>query len=275
MLGLAVAAGLLVLVPAAPAAQAEECGVITPYPGDEAPKADIAAWMARGAAARGIPGELPVMAGLVESELRNLKSGDADAKGYFQMRESVWGASYPGFPDDPELQLDWFLDQAAKVRTPPYPPETGWGEWAADVEKPAAQYRGRYQLRLNEARTLVGAGCTPADTAPPTTSVDAPPRQRAVRARSIRVTVGCPAEACTVGVGAVVRLGPRPTLTAPVVTLAPGQVTTVRLKLRRAVRRLVARALDNHPRVRADVTVTTADPAGNTSVATQKVRITG
>jgi hypothetical protein len=27
-----------------------------------------------------------------------------------------------------------------------------WGEWIADVERPAAQYRGRYQLRLSDAR---------------------------------------------------------------------------------------------------------------------------
>ena len=33
-----------------------------------------------------------------------------------------------------------------------------WGEWIADVERPAEQYRGRYQLRLDEARGLLGAG---------------------------------------------------------------------------------------------------------------------
>ena len=31
-----------------------------------------------------------------------------------------------------------------------------WGDWIADVERPAAQYRGRYQLRLGEARGLLG-----------------------------------------------------------------------------------------------------------------------
>ncbi len=30
-----------------------------------------------------------------------------------------------------------------------------WGEWIADVERPAEQYRGRYQLRLEEARKLL------------------------------------------------------------------------------------------------------------------------
>jgi hypothetical protein len=275
VLSLAVAAGLLVLAPAAPAAPADECGVTAPYPGDQAPKSDIAAWMARGAAARGIPGELPVMAALVESELRNLKSGDSDAKGYFQMRQSIWSAAYPGFPDDPELQLDWFLDQASVVRQPPYPTEAGWGEWAADVERPAAQYRYRYQLRLQDARTLIGAGCTPADTAPPETSVRAPARQRAVRARSIQVTVGCPSEPCTVEVRAKLRLGPRPTLAAPAATLVAGEVTTLRLKLKRPVRRLVAQAVARYPRVRADLTVVTTDAAGNAGTVTRRVRITG
>jgi hypothetical protein len=30
-----------------------------------------------------------------------------------------------------------------------------WGDWIADVERPAEQYRGRYQLRLDEARSLL------------------------------------------------------------------------------------------------------------------------
>jgi hypothetical protein len=30
-----------------------------------------------------------------------------------------------------------------------------FGEWIADVERPAAQYRYRYQLRLSEARKLL------------------------------------------------------------------------------------------------------------------------
>jgi len=30
-----------------------------------------------------------------------------------------------------------------------------WGEWIADIERPAAQYRYRYQLQLEAARQLV------------------------------------------------------------------------------------------------------------------------
>ena len=46
------------------------------YPGDDAARERIARWMARGAADRGIPHELPVMAGIAESGLRNLR-GDS------------------------------------------------------------------------------------------------------------------------------------------------------------------------------------------------------
>ena len=34
-----------------------------------------------------------------------------------------------------------------------------WGEWIADVERPAEHLRGRYQLALEEARTLMRLGC--------------------------------------------------------------------------------------------------------------------
>jgi hypothetical protein len=273
---LALLAGLLgAPVVVASEAQAAECPATMPYPGDTAPKAAIAAWMATGAAARGIPGELPVMAALVESELVNLKSGSADAKGYFQMRESIWSGTYPGFPDNPELQLDWFLDQAVKVRTPPYPDETKWGEWAADVERPAAKFRGRYQLRLGDARLLIGPACTPPDTVVPLTEVRAPARQNALKGQGVRVSVSCPAEQCTVDVRGRVLLGKRPRLTAPPATLAPGQHAMFRLHLRPGVRRLVAWSLEHHQRVPVRLTVTTTDASGNATVSKTTVRITG
>src|SRR4051794_38520232 len=70
----------------ASSADASTCVSPAAYPGDDAPKEKIAAWMAVGAGARGIPGELPVMAALVESGMENLDYGDADSLGYFQMR---------------------------------------------------------------------------------------------------------------------------------------------------------------------------------------------
>src|SRR6185437_14500944 len=47
-------------------------GTPTAYPGDTASQDQIAAWMAGEAQARGLPGELPVMASLVESGMHNL-----------------------------------------------------------------------------------------------------------------------------------------------------------------------------------------------------------
>ncbi len=105
------------------------------------------------------------MAALVESGVRNLNFGDADSVGFFQMRLSIWNqGAYAGYPQNPELQVKWFIDHAvahkraqiaAGDRDFGKDPAT-WGEWIADVERPAEQYRGRYQLRLAEARKLLG-----------------------------------------------------------------------------------------------------------------------
>jgi len=110
---------------------------------------------------RGIPPELPVMAALVESGLKNLHYGDADSVGFFQMRLSVWNqGNYAGYPSNPEKQLDWFLDHAVSVKQQrlaagePTDPNH-YGDWIADIERPAAQYRGRYQPQLGDARALL------------------------------------------------------------------------------------------------------------------------
>jgi hypothetical protein len=136
------------------------------YPGDDAPKAQIAKWMAESAIKAGLPPELPVMAALVESNLTNLALADADSVGFFQMRVSIWNqGSYAGFPDDPGLQLRWFVDQAllvaairiAEGESDLYTNDLRYGEWVADVQRPSAEFRGRYQLRLEDARTLICA----------------------------------------------------------------------------------------------------------------------
>src|SRR5919202_2388852 len=136
------------------------------YPGDDAPKPRLARWMAAGAIEAGLPPELPVMAALVESGLANLGFGAADAAGFFQMRLSIWNhGEYAGFPERPELQLLWFVHQATAIRElhrhadPTFGDDpTRWGEWIADVERPPEQLRGRYQLRLDEARALISRG---------------------------------------------------------------------------------------------------------------------
>jgi len=128
--------------------------------------------MAGQAEKRGLPPELPVMAALVESGLRNLPGGDADSIGFFQMRASFWNSGeYAGYPTQPRLQLEWFLDHAEQVRDQRLAHGLSirdpghYGDWIADVERPAEQYRGRYQLRLEDARELL-RGFQPTPAAP-------------------------------------------------------------------------------------------------------------
>jgi hypothetical protein len=136
------------------------------YPGDSASMQVIAQWMAEGALKAKLPVELPVMGALVESGLRNLPYGDADSAGFFQMRVGIWDSGpYAGFPQHPDLQLQWFIDQALLMEkqrlaqgTSPdelLNDDQGYGQWVADVLRPPEQFRGRYQLRLDEARSLI------------------------------------------------------------------------------------------------------------------------
>ena len=134
------------------------------YPGDNASQAELAKWLAKQADAAGLPPELPVMASLVESGVKNLNFGDADSVGFFQMRVGIWNqGEYAGYPDKPELQAKWFIDHALAVKRQAiargdadFGKDPGtFGEWIADVERPAEQFRGRYQLRLGEARKLL------------------------------------------------------------------------------------------------------------------------
>jgi hypothetical protein len=132
------------------------------YPGDDASPQLLAKWMAKQAENAGLPPELPVMASLVESGVKNLNHGDADSVGFFQMRVGIWNRGpYAGFPENPKLQVKWFIDNALNVRRQrvaagkPIDDPGAYGEWIADIERPAAQYRYRYQLRLSEARGLL------------------------------------------------------------------------------------------------------------------------
>src|SRR3954467_2741009 len=153
----------------AAAAAADSGGGANPYPGDDATKAQLAAWLGREAEKRGLPKQLPVMASLVESGVKNLNYGDADSVGFFQMRVGTWNqGAYAGFPEKPELQVKWFLDQAEAVkkqriaRGQSVTDPKEFGDWIADVERPAEQYRGRYGLRLGEANGLLEqAGSAP------------------------------------------------------------------------------------------------------------------
>lgn len=105
-----------------------------------------------------------ISAGMVESDLHNLASdavpesknyphdgvapGDYDSVGLFQQRASIWADGAGGMKGlmDPAQQIGWFYDTAEGV------PHDSPGQIAADVERPAAEYRGRYAEREAEAR---------------------------------------------------------------------------------------------------------------------------
>jgi cell wall-associated NlpC family hydrolase len=182
---------------AAPTGAADLADAPKTYPGDDAPAGQHAAWMAAEARRRGLPAELPVMAGLVESGLKNLDHGDADSVGFFQMRVSIWNqGEYAGYGRDPKRQLDWFLDRAQEVkaarvaRGQPLDAQH-YGEWIADVERPAAQYRGRYQLQLDEARSLLSAAQPAGGGGAAAAAGDAGPRALAAVA-AVRAELGTP-----------------------------------------------------------------------------------
>ena len=79
------------------------------------------------------------------------------------------GRSTPATPSKPELQIKWFIDQALAVKakriaegnTSFETDPNQWGEWIADIERPAEEFRGRYQERLDEARGLHRQTCRP------------------------------------------------------------------------------------------------------------------
>lgn len=289
------------------AAQTPACPA-PPYPGDAAPREAIAQWMGYNAALAALPRELPVMAALVESDLQNLQRTDSDSVGYFQMRTSIWNqGKYAGFPQRPDLQLQWFIDQATAVRQrriaagqpDPAVSEADYGDWIADVETPADSLRGRYQLRLDEARALIGPACVPpaapepvtvspdalaspppavVDTTPPVTQVFGARRQRALRRGAVVVSVACPAETCVASASATLRLpGTRraPIVAATARTVPAGERRTLRVALRGLVRRRLRKALGVRASLAATVRLVVVDAAGNQTLRTTTVWIVG
>jgi hypothetical protein len=286
-----------ILATAIVATPARGCPLPVAYPGDGAAKDAIAQWMARGALAAGLPGELPVMGALVESSLTNLPQADRDTAGYFQTRVAVWNKPpYQDFPQHPELQLQWFVDLATQARRAdlargfdPLGDETMWGNWIADVLVPAEQYRGRYQLRLAEARALIGPACpgdaapggappapTAVDTTAPLARLSGPREQHPLRRSALLVDVTCPAEACSATAAATLRLQGRARalrLAARPVVLGPGQKRTLRVVLNRSARSALRRALRRDRVVRARLVVAVSDTVGNQATATRTVRL--
>jgi hypothetical protein len=103
--------------------------------------------------------------GRVESNFTNPSGGDADSAGWRQERASL----YPN-PTNVRASINRFYDEAAKFDhgQPSY-------EIAADVQRPAAKYRGRYRTASGEAQALLGgAGTTGPSTPMKATSVPNP-----------------------------------------------------------------------------------------------------
>lgn len=243
------------------------------YPGDDAAKERIARWMARAAAERGLPHELPVMAAIAESGLRNLR-GD-DYHGFFGMHESLNAGEYRGYPRNPQLQVNWFLDTAAVVRQrrvaetkpDPAPDPNSFGEWIADVERPAPQNRSGYQPYLDEARRLIAGKCADPvrdDLTAPRLITRIAARQRPLAAGGVVVSARCPDQDCLVGAAA--KFGER-TRRAAAREPATRGYTLVRVAVPRAARR----ALRSGRSVRAAVTVCAADAAANATTRGRSV----
>jgi hypothetical protein len=84
--------------------------------------------------------------GIVESGLRNLSYGDADSQGWRQERSSLYKN-----PTNVGASVRRFFQEAAQL-------DRGQPSWqlAADVQRPAAQFRGRYHDVAAQAAKLVG-----------------------------------------------------------------------------------------------------------------------
>jgi hypothetical protein len=247
------------------------------YPGDGATREWLARWMARSAAERGLPHELPVMAAIAESGLRNLR-GDTYS-GFFGMHKSLNTGEYRGFPHNPQLQVNWFLDSASTVRQrrvaqgrpDPAKDELAFGGWIADVERPAPENRSGYQPHLAEARSLIAGKC-PAPVSHDTTSPRLLTRiaaaQRPLDAGGILVRVRCPDADCLSGATATTTIGGRER-TLRAAAIEPPERGYGRLVLR--PRRMIRRELARGRSVRALVSVYAADAAANVSARRRAV----
>jgi hypothetical protein len=258
----------------APSASAQSGGTSVPgpgdpcpgvYPGDDSEQEPIARWMARGAALRDLPQELPVMAGLAESGLRNLRHPGGSFFGFFGMHSSLNAGPYRGFPKNPELQLRWFTDTAVSVRQhaiaesgdPLGAAPAALGEWIADVERPAPENRDGYQPYFDDADALLPGSCRPADHSPdvqpPTLRVRAARRQR----DAITLKLRCPVEACV----AAAQAEPRRRVRAAAAVEVESRAVTLLLPSR------------SERGARLRVTVTAVDESGNATLLQRRITL--
>lgn len=100
--------------------------------------------------------------GGVESGFRELTHGDADSQNWRQERASVYGKQWAatGGPTNTRASVDRFFRELAQLDRgqPSY-------ELAADVQRPAAQYRGRYRDWHKASLNLIRGG-VPSSSSP-------------------------------------------------------------------------------------------------------------
>jgi hypothetical protein len=282
---LVLALGAVVAGAGAAPADAQEGGGGTPapdfsepcpavYPGDDAQKERLARWMARAAADRGMPHELPVMAAIAESGLQNLRG--ESYQGFFGMHESLNADEYRGFPRNPDLQVRWFLDTAALVRrrrvaegrADPAKDPASFGSWIADVERPASENRSGYQPHLDEARSLIAGKCAPPstdDATPPRLEARIATRQHPLATGGIVIQARCPDHDCLVG--ATATFGTR-TVHAQAREPAPRGLTTLIVRVPRRTRRDIRAGRTIQARVTAIAVDTAANPTARQRLVT-------
>lgn len=91
-----------------------------------------------------------IATGLVESNLKNLKGGDADSQGWRQERMSIYGNHPYGPPTNVAAGARRYYEECKQLDH-----GQSAGELSADVQRPAAQYRGRYSERMGDAKALL------------------------------------------------------------------------------------------------------------------------
>lgn len=105
---------------------------------------------ARRANASPMEEESAIETGLVESNLQNLGHGDADSEGWRQERKSLYKD-----PRNLRASIDrYFRETKAAKKGRKF---KNSGELAAAVQRPAAQYRGRYEQRDADAGAILRA----------------------------------------------------------------------------------------------------------------------
>ncbi len=85
-------------------------------------------------------------AGIVESGLRNVNYGDRDSLGVFQQREQGYGSADRRL--DVRQSATMFFQEMLRQRGDTL------GEWVANTQRPAKQYRDRYAEKMNDAARI-------------------------------------------------------------------------------------------------------------------------